>query len=196
MRRAEREGAAFRIVPAAELPAILPRLAEISDNWLREKGHREKGFSVGRFDPAYIGRFDCAIVTVGERIVAFANIWATQDKSELSIDLMRHDAEMPYGTMDYLFTSLMQWGQQAGYRWFTLGLAPLSGLEARRLAPLWMKLGSMLYQHGEALYGFEGLRSYKDKFSPVWEPRFIAGPQGLALGRGLIDLQALISARR
>lgn len=196
VRRAEREGAAFRIVPAADIPAILPRLAEISDNWLREKGHREKGFSVGRFDPAYIGRFDCAIVTVGERIVAFANIWATQDKSELSIDLMRHDSDMPYGTMDYLFTSLMQWGQQAGYRWFTLGLAPLSGLEARRLAPLWMKLGSMLYQHGEALYGFEGLRSYKDKFSPVWEPRFIAGPQGLALGRGLIDLQALISARR
>jgi phosphatidylglycerol lysyltransferase len=90
----------------------------------------------------------------------------------------------------------MQWGQSAGYRWFTLGLAPLSGLEARRLAPLWMKLGSLLYQHGEALYGFEGLRSYKDKFSPVWEPRFIAGPPGLALGRGLIDLQALISARR
>jgi phosphatidylglycerol lysyltransferase len=75
-----------------------------------------------------------------------------------------------------------------------MGVAPLSGLEARRLAPMWVKLGSLLYRHGEALYGFEGLRAYKDKFSPEWEPRFVAGPQGLSFGRALIDLQALISA--
>ncbi|HEX7854286.1 MAG TPA: bifunctional lysylphosphatidylglycerol flippase/synthetase MprF [Sphingobium sp.] len=195
LRRAERDGARFEIVPAAEVPAILDRLREISDQWLSEKGSREKGFSVGRFDPIYMSRFDCAVVRQGERIVAFANIWTTADHSELSIDLMRHDHQMPYGTMDFLFLKLIQWGQAQGYRWFTLGLAPLSGLEARRLAPLWVRLGSLLYHHGEALYGFEGLRSYKDKFSPDWEPRFIAGPQGLALGRALIDLQALIAAR-
>ena len=196
LRRAEREGASFEIVPAAGVPAIMDRLRDISDIWLKEKGHREKGFSTGRFDPAYMARFDCALVRQSERIVAFANIWATQDKSELSVDLMRHVPDMPYGTMDYLFTRLMQWGAQQGYRRFTLGLAPLSGLEARRLAPLWMRLGSLLYRHGEALYGFEGLRSYKEKFSPDWEPRFIAGPPGLALGRALIDLEALVSARR
>jgi len=193
IRRAEREGATFEIVPAAQVAAIMDRLQAISDIWLAEKGHREKSFSVGRFDPAYIGRFDCAVVRHEGAIVAFANIWATRDKSELSVDLMRHALHTPYGTMDFLFTSLMQWGKAAGYRWFNLGLAPLSGLEARRLAPLWMRLGSLLYQHGEALYGFEGLRSYKEKFSPEWEPRFIAGPQGLGLGRALLDLQALIS---
>ncbi|HWJ70463.1 MAG TPA: bifunctional lysylphosphatidylglycerol flippase/synthetase MprF [Sphingobium sp.] len=196
VRRAERDGAVFEIIPAAQVPAIIDQLRAISDVWLGEKGHREKGFSVGQFDPAYIVRFDCAVVRQAGRIVAFANIWATPDKSELSIDLMRHDRDIPYGTMDFLFIRLIQWGAAQGYRWFTLGLAPLSGLEARRLAPLWMRLGSLLYQHGEALYGFEGLRSYKEKFSPVWEPRFIAGPQGLALGRALVDLQALIAARR
>lgn len=196
VRRAQREGAAFEVVPAADVPAILGRLQEISDVWLADKGHREKGFSVGRFDPAYISRFDCAIVRREGRIMAFANIWATQDKTELSIDLMRYDSDSPYGTMDFLFAHLMQWGRDAGYRWFSLGVAPLSGLEARRLAPLWARLGSLLYQHGEALYGFEGLRSYKDKFAPEWEPRFIAGPPGLGMGRALIDLQALISARK
>ena len=135
VRRAEREGASVEIVPAAQVQDIMARLHEISDIWLREKGHREKGFSVGRFDPVYMARFDCAVVRQGERIVAFANLWATRDKSELSIDLMRHDLAMPYGTMDYLFASLMGWGRDQGYRWFTLGLAPLSGLEARRLAP-------------------------------------------------------------
>ncbi|MFZ2994733.1 bifunctional lysylphosphatidylglycerol flippase/synthetase MprF [Sphingobium sp.] len=195
VRRAERDGATFEIMAAADVPAILSELQGISDRWLKEKGHKEKGFSVGRFDPAYIARFDCAVVRQEGRIVAFANVWTTACKTELSIDLMRHDADMPYGTMDYLFVQLMLWGADQGYRWFTLGLAPLSGLEARRLAPLWVRLGSLLYQHGESFYGFEGLRSYKDKFSPVWEPRFIAGPQGLGLGRALIDLQALIGAK-
>ncbi|MCE7796435.1 bifunctional lysylphosphatidylglycerol flippase/synthetase MprF [Sphingobium sufflavum] len=195
-RRAMREGATFEIVPADGVPAILEDIHAISDRWLKAKGHREKGFSVGWFDPAYIGRFDCALVRQEGRIVAFANIWTTADKSELSIDLMRHDDQTPYGTMDFLFVRLMQWGKDNGYGRFSLGLAPLSGLEARRLAPLWSRLGSLLYKHGEAFYGFEGLRAYKDKFSPDWQPRFIAGPQGLALGRAMIDLQALISARR
>lgn len=194
-RRAEKEGASFAVIPAADVPAHMDELAAVSANWLRDKGHKEKGFSVGRFDPAYVGRFDCAVVQVQGRIVAFANIWTAANGKELSVDLMRHDNAVPYGTMDYLFVKLMLWGRAQNYHWFTLGLAPLSGLEARRLAPLWARLGSLLYHHGQALYGFEGLRSYKDKFSPEWEPRFIAGPQGLALARAVFDLQALIGGR-
>ena len=37
---------------------------------------------------------------------------------------MRHLVEMPYGTMDFLFVQLMQWGRDQGYRWFNLGAAP------------------------------------------------------------------------
>lgn len=193
-RRAEREGARFAVVPAAQVPDIMDELAAISARWLGAKGHREKGFSVGRFDPDYMAHFDCAVVRHEGRIVAFANIWKTADRSELSVDLMRHDDAIPYGTMDFLFTRLMRWGREQGYASFNLGIAPLSGLEARRLAPLWAKLGALLYRHGEALYGFEGLRAYKDKFSPQWQPRFLAGSGGLSLGRALIDLQALIAA--
>ncbi len=192
-RRAVREGASFQIIGQTDLPPIMEELRGISDRWLAAKGHSEKMFSVGRFDRDYIGRCDCVVVRQGERIVAFANIWATENRNELSVDLMRHDADMPYGTMDFLFIRLMQWGQAQGYAWFTLGLAPLSGLEARRLAPFWAKAGALLYRHGESLYGFEGLRAYKDKFSPVWEPRFIGGPHGVSMARAMLDLQKLVS---
>lgn len=192
-RRAVREGAAFQIIAQADLSPIMEELRGISDRWLAAKGHSEKMFSVGRFDRDYIGRCDCAVIRQGGRIVAFANIWATENRNELSVDLMRHDADMPYGTMDFLFIRLMQWGQAQGYAWFTLGLAPLSGLEARRLAPFWAKAGALLYRHGESLYGFEGLRAYKDKFSPVWEPRFIGGPHGVSMARAMLDLQKLVS---
>ena len=191
-RRAMREGAVFEIVPAAQLPALMAELRAVSDAWLRDKGNSEKAFSVGRFDPAYIGRFDCALVRREGAIVAFANVWATENREELSVDLMRHLADMPYGTMDFLFVQLMQWGRDNGYRWFNLGMAPLSGIESRRLAPIWARIGALLYRHGDAFYGFEGLRAYKDKFSPAWTPRYIAAPPGLGLARGMIDLQTLV----
>lgn len=195
-RRAVRDGAQFAIVPAADVPEIGPELRAISDGWLTAKGNSEKAFSVGRFEHAYICRFDCAIVRQNGKIVAFANIWATKNHNELSVDLMRHADDMPYGTMDFLFIHLMQWAREQGYHWFTLGIAPLSGIEARRLAPIWARASAFLYRHGDSFYGFEGLRAYKEKFSPVWEPRYIAGPHGVGLARSLIDLQTLVGGGR
>ena len=195
-RRAQREGAGFEIVPAAQVPALMAELRAVSDGWLAAKGQTEKAFSVGRFDPAYMTRFDCAVVRHEGAIVAFANVWATASREELSVDLMRHAGAMPYGTMDFLFVQLMKWGKAQGYRWFNLGLAPLSGIEARRLAPVWARIGGLLYRHGDAFYSFEGLRAYKEKFAPVWEPRYIAAPHGLGLARALIDLQVLVGGGR
>ena len=195
-RRAVREGASFELIEAKNLRATIGELSAISDGWLKAKNHKEKAFSVGRFDLNYLSRFDCAVVRHDGRIVAFANVWKSGDGRELSVDLMRHASEMPYGTMDFLFVRLMQWGQAHGYEWFNLGVAPLSGIEARRLAPIWTRASAFLYKHGDGFYGFEGLRAYKDKFSPIWEPRYIAGPQGVGLARALIDLQTLVGGGR
>lgn len=195
-RRAEREGASFAVVPRADVPALLPELARVSREWLAAKGQREKAFSLGRFDPAYVVQFDCAVVRHEGRVIAFANLWTTANKAEVSVDLMRHADAGPQGVMDYLFVSLMLWGKAQGYARFSLGLAPLSGIEGRRLAPVWAKAASILFNHGERLYGFKGLRSYKQKFAPVWEARFIAGPNGLALLQALRDLSALVSRPR
>lgn len=198
-RRAERSaakaGARLRIVPAAAVPVILDELEAISDEWLRSKGRREKRFSLGRFDRDYLCNFDVGLVTVEGRIVAFANLWLTQGRQEASIDLMRHRDDAPRGTMDFLFVNLMQWARNQGYRRFTLGMAPLAGIDGRRLAPAWAKLAAWLFRHGERFYGFRGLRGYKEKFAPLWEPRYVAGPHGIGLLQALRDLSRLIGQR-
>jgi phosphatidylglycerol lysyltransferase len=193
VRRLEREGAAFRVLPPPLAPELVAELEAVSDEWLAHKATAEKGFSLGFFDRDYVARFPCAVVEAGGRIVAFANLWAGGTHDELSIDLMRQRAEAPNGVMDALLANLMVWGRGEGYRWFVLGMAPLAGLESSDVAPLWARVGRFIAAHGETLYNFRGLRSYKDKFDPVWEARYLAYPGGLALPRILADVSALIA---
>jgi phosphatidylglycerol lysyltransferase len=95
--------------------------------------------------------------------------------------------------MEVLIVHLMEWGKQQGYHWFTLGMAPLSGFEPSPVAPVWNRIGAFLYEHGEAVYNFQGLRAYKEKFNPTWEPRYLAYPGGLRLPRILADVSALVA---
>jgi len=140
-----------------------------------------------------LSAFTGAAVRIEGSPVAFANIWTSAHCEELSVDLMRFGRDTVRGAMDFLLIELMLWGKQQGYQWFNLGMAPLSGLHAGRLAPAWHRLGSFLYRHGEYFYNFEGLRRYKSKFQPLWEPRYLVSPGGIALPRILADISVLIA---
>jgi phosphatidylglycerol lysyltransferase len=193
LRDVERAGGTFELVPAARVREILPELRRVSDAWLDAKHAREKGFSLGYFDETYLCRFPIATVRCRNRIVAFANVWLGATREELSLDLMRYEAAAPRGAMEYIFIHLMLWGKAQGYRWFNVGMAPLSGFERRALAPLWSRVGALVYRHAEHFYNFRGLRQYKEKFDPVWEPKYLASPGGLALPRILLNTATLIS---
>jgi phosphatidylglycerol lysyltransferase len=188
-----REGMRLEIVPTEQVPALLPQLKAISDAWLREKRVREKGFSLGAFDERYLSRTPLAIVRQDDKPVAFANLFLTESMEEASVDLMRYLPDAPPGLMDYLFVELMQWSKTQGYRWFNLGMAPLSGLQSRRQAPLWNRFGALIFGRGERFYNFQGLHRYKDKFDPEWEPRYLAAPGGIALPVVLTNVASLIS---
>ncbi len=188
----EREGGQFEILPAGQVPQVLPELRDVSDRWLSLKHTGEKKFSLGFFDPQYLSLRPVALVRREGRIVAFANLLYTDRKEELSVDLMRYTPEAPEGSMEYLFVRLMLWGREQGFGRFNIGMAPLSGLEDRTLAPLWNQVGALLFHHGQHFYNFQGLRAYKEKFHPVWEPRYLATPGGLALPRVLAHLAELV----
>jgi phosphatidylglycerol lysyltransferase len=193
-RKLRKEGLSLKVLSADEATRQLDRLKQISDAWLAEKNTREKGFSLGSFNVDYLRHFEVAVVEKGDDIVAFANLWQGAAKSELSIDLMRFDpASSPQGVMEFLFIELMNWGRDQGYEWFDLGMAPLSGIEDRSLAPLWNRLAVFVARHGGHFYNFQGLRQYKDKFDPVWEPRYLASPGGLILPAILNDITQLVS---
>ncbi len=191
--RVEKEGCSLEVVGSEAVPALLPQMRAISEAWLAAKKVNEKSFSLGRFDEGYLRQFPAAIVRRDGELLGFANLWPGAGKEELSIDLMRYHPDAPGGVMEFLLARLMIWGGEQGYRWFNLGMAPLSGLEGRSLAPRWSRLGAFVFRHGEHFYNFQGLRQYKQKFHPVWEPKYLAAPGGIALPRMIGHLTALIS---
>jgi phosphatidylglycerol lysyltransferase len=191
-RRALRDGAVFEMVGRGDVAGLLPELRGVSDAWLAEKNTAEKRFSLGFFNERYLSHFDIAVVRRAGAIVAFANLWRG-GQNELSVDLMRYTEAAPKGVMDFMLIECMLWGRLQKCKWFNLGMAPLSGLEEHALAPAWHKIGRMVTRYGEMFYSFEGLRRFKDKFDPVWRPRYLAAPDGLAMAGALLDVTALIS---
>jgi phosphatidylglycerol lysyltransferase len=192
-RRAQRDGLVFEVVALQHHPELMAELRQVSDTWLADKHTREKGFSLGCFDPAYLAHFPIAVARHSGQVIAFANLWCSAAKRELSVDLMRYRPSPVKSIMDCFFVELMLWGQGEGYANFNLGMAPLSGLETHPLAPLWHRMGTLLFRHGEHFYNFQGLRSYKAKFDPQWRARYLAAPGGVGMPAVLLDVAALIA---
>jgi phosphatidylglycerol lysyltransferase len=176
----ERAGGGFEVVPGATLAPLLGDLREVSDDWLKDKHVVEKRFSLGRFDERYLLRFPCALVRdAGGLLVGFANLLEGPPGTELSIDLMRYSGHRQeitglHGVMDYLFLRLMQYGKERGYTRFNLGMAPLASVGEERWARPFERLAHLFFRHGEHWYNYQGLRRYKEKFDPIWEPRYMA----------------------
>ena len=162
--------------------ALLLELRAISNQWLAHVEGAEKKFSLGWFDDDYLR--DCEIAVVQNKAgqpIAFANIVPEYQTQEATIDLMRHQAEIERGTMDFLFVSMFQHFKELGYEGFNLGLAALSGVGETGESTRMEKGMHYLYEHLNQFYNFQGLRAYKDKFHPHWESRYIVFPRLAAL---------------
>jgi phosphatidylglycerol lysyltransferase len=179
----ERAGGRFEIVAGDDLRSLLPELRQVSDDWLADKHMVEKRFSVGRFDENYLMRFPCALVRDDAgRVAGFANLLEGPRGEELSVDLMRYSGRREQtgglrGVMDYLFLNLMLHGRERGFARFSLGMAPLAAVGQERWARPVERLAHFFSRHGEHWYNYQGLRLYKEKFDPTWEPRYMAYPR-------------------
>jgi phosphatidylglycerol lysyltransferase len=168
-------------------------LEAVSNAWLGGKT-AEKGFSLGRFDRTYLARAPIATLRQQDRLVAFASLMPDyQQNEELSVDLMRHTPDAPPSTMDFLFVRLLEHARDAGYAWFNLGMAPLAGVGENPFARPGERLARLAYEYGNRFYNYKGLRSYKEKFQPVWRGAYLAYPYQMSPRLLLVDVAALIA---
>ena len=187
--RVEKAGFQFKLLDPPFSETQMQEMKAVSDIWLT--GRKEKGFSLGFFDEAYLQQAPIAIVESEEgEIVAFANIMPTNNKRVATIDLMRYDFEKaPEGIMDYLFVKLFQYFQAEGKQYFDMGMAPLANVGTEEDSFLEEKVANLVYVFAQRFYSFSGLQRYKEKFSPIWSPKYIVYPKRTWL---LFDMIAIL----
>ena len=197
--RCERTGGRFEILEGEALRPFLPDLRRVSDAWLADRHIGEMRFSIGRFDEAYLMRFPCALVRgpSGETL-AFANVLEGPRGEEMSVDLMRYRQSARRGegvenVMEYLFIRLMLHARERGFGRFNLGMAPLSSVGEERHARPFEKLARQYSRMGGRWYNYQGLRDFKEKFDPLWEPRYMAYPRPWDWPLAIASTAALIT---
>lgn len=192
--RAPREKLEFRLAAAPFDSALLAALERVSDAWLADKGAAEKGFSLGRFDPAYLARGPLALVYREDELIAFASLMPGYGAQGIAgIDLMRHLPDAPRGTMDLVFAHALDWAKRQNFAAFSLGVAPLSNVGTSPYARLNERLAALAFRHGNRFYNYQGVRRYKDKFRPEWVGAYLAYPRGLWVPAVLTDIAALVA---
>ncbi|MCB2113201.1 MAG: DUF2156 domain-containing protein [Parvularculaceae bacterium] len=190
-----RDGAKFEIHAPPHSASLIEELRPVSDAWLAMHKTGEKRFSLGRFEPSFLDHCPIAVARVKGAAVAFGTILQTPDGVWAALDLMRYAPdEAPPSTMDFLLAEILLWAKGAGYEKFDLSMAPLSGLAEERQAPLFARLGRLIYEQGGRWYNFDGLRKFKDKFKPEWEPRYLVTKGALSLPVALAQIAMLTNS--
>lgn len=192
-RKLVKSGCTFEVLAPEQVAAAIPELRAVSDEWLAHRRSREKGFSLGRFDEAFISRGRVGVVRVEGRIVAFATVWLSGKKAEAEIDLMRYANDAPPSVMRYLVTEFLLWAKAQGFNDFNLGMVPLSGIRTGTVAPLWNQIAGAVRVGGERYYNFRGLRAFKEWFHPEWEPSYLVSPGGIKRPVIVASVASLIS---
>lgn len=193
VRKAEKAGFSFRVCDPPHPPELIEQAREVSDQWLVHKDVREMQFSLGYFSESYLQRFPIGGAFDAEgRLAAFVNLLAT--RTEVSVDFMRFKARLVDNLMDYCIGKSMLWAAETGHGRFSLGMAPLADVGVHRRSRPFERGARLIYQHAERIYNYRGLKAYKEKFHPVWEPRYLAFQGPWALADSLVTVMRLIRA--
>lgn len=139
-------------------------LAAIARLWGKQR--RERGFSMGQFDAAYVALQRVYVARVAGRITAFITLHP--GRCEWTLDLMRQSPAAPDGTMHHLIVHAISDARAAGIARLSLAAAG-----APRALPSWLR--------GRADKAALGLVQFKQSFAPDWTPDYLCAPSRAAL---------------
>ncbi len=220
VRKLERQGLEARMWrpdthpfdPAAHAE-VMDQLRAISSDWVREHPGGERGFCMGRFDPAQLPQAWVAVAwnTERQRVEAFCTWQPIPARHGWAIDLMRRRGDAPTGTMEFLVVKSVAFARAHGDAMLSLSLSALAKVDeapegegaagdeppqeaaagvamatAAALPPGAItddRAREFLMERLARFYDFKGLFRWKKKFNPTFEDRFLVYPDPLALPR-------------
>ena len=172
LKKVSNEGFSSKIYKSPVSDGLLQKLEAVSDEWLENTKRNEFVFSQGMFIWEELKQQ--TIITVEnaeEKIVAFLNIIPDYVNGEGTYDLVRKTADAPNGVIDFMMIALFNYLKENGYQAVNIGFSPLSGLIAPHNFP--ERSMKFAYEKIRSFSRYKGMRQAKEKFSPVWHPKYL-----------------------
>lgn len=194
LNKLEDQNVHFEIIEPPYTDEFLKELEDISDQWL--DGKNEMHFSVGRFTHDYLSKAPIGILKEENgRVIAFCSLMPTYYNDSISVDLIRWLPDVDLPLMDALYLHMLLWSQEKGYKAFNMGMATLSNVGQNEYSYWNERVAGKIFDNFNTLYRFSGLRRYKDKFKPEWEPRYLVYSRHSSLWQSMIKVLLVIRSK-
>lgn len=194
LNKIEEQNIHFEIIEPPFTDDFIHELKEVSDLWL--DGKNEMHFSVGQFTKDYLSKAPIGILKADDgQIIAFCSLMPTHYNDSISVDLIRWRPEVDLPLMDGLYLHMLLWGQEQGYKAFNMGMATLSNVGQTEYSYWNERVAAKVFENFNTLYRFQGLRRYKDKFKPNWEPRYLVYSRHSSLWQSMQKVLRVIRSK-
>jgi phosphatidylglycerol lysyltransferase len=186
LRKAEKAGITIKPLHRhADMHLAMGEMTRVAQEWAAAHGG-ERGFTMGIFEPAYVQTQQCFLAYQDQKLVAFATFSTVA--REWTLDLMRHGADLPDGTMHSLIVEAIAAANHADVPRLSLASVPW------RPALCAPRLIQGFRGYFARASGGSGLAQFKNSFAPQWEVLYMAAPTRFTLLLGAFDvLRSVVS---
>lgn len=157
------------------------QMERISHTWLASKSGSEMGFSMGHFDPqGDPEQLTALAIDNDNKVHAFVTFVPIYGRHGWGLDLMRRSTQPAPGTMELLLARSLEYMKSCGIEIASLGLAPLSNVNAEEETFLSNSIDLLTGRFGNMAQS-QSLFNFKKKFQPTWESRYLVYSHTLGL---------------
>ncbi len=176
LNRARKTGLAFQLVEGGHVPPEIElQMRHIEEDWAKDQGLPPMEFTLGKIDDIHDSEVEVAVAIDAEgKVHGFVDWLPVPERHGWVLDLMKRRRDAMNGTMEYLLGMSLMSFQQRGDRLASLGTAPLAELNRNDDQSLVPSLLRLLFDRFRTLYDFQSLFAFKSRFSPQWEPVYLA----------------------
>ena len=180
IKKVKEQGFISKIYTAPISDDMLQKLEAVSNEWLAETNRSEIVFSQGIFQKEEIEQQTIITIENGvSKVFAFLNIIPDYVPGEGTYDLIRKTKDAPNGVIDFITVELFYFLKANGYSAVNLGFAPMSGIADPKNFP--ERSMKFAYEKIRSFSHYQGLRAYKEKFSPDWHNKYLLYDQDFDL---------------
>ena len=172
----------YRALPLAQSLQI----AEISEQWVQEKGLPELGFTLGGLDELRDPAVSLMLaIDANERVQAVTS-WLPCYRDGIlvgwTLDFMRRHPDSMNGVMEFIIAETAEMMKATPeIEFLSLSAAPLARSDSGQPGSIAARLLDVIGRRLEPVYGFRSLLAFKRKFQPEFQPLLMAYPDPVAL---------------